>query len=123
MDKKSFKGYLYLLPSIIIMICFTLYPLVRAIIMSFLGDYSIINGSYKSIGFANYKNLFADPDFYKSLRNTSIYVVCVVPVSIMLSLLIAVLINSCKKTKAFFQTVYFLPMIRVSLSWKVSILK
>ena len=37
MDKKSFKGYLYLLPSIIIMVCFTLYPLARAIIMSFLG--------------------------------------------------------------------------------------
>ena len=74
MDKKSFKGYLYLLPSIIIMVCFTLYPLVRAIVMSFLGDYNIINGNYSSVGFENYQKLFADPDFTKSLRNTSIYV-------------------------------------------------
>jgi multiple sugar transport system permease protein len=122
MDKKSFKGYLYLLPSIIIMICFTIYPLIRAFIMSFLGDYSIINGSYKSIGFDNYKALFSDPDFAMSLKNTSIYVICVVPASIFLSLIIAVLINSCKKTKALFQTIYFLPyvtsVIAIGIVWR-----
>ncbi len=95
MDKKSYKGYLYLLPSIFIMVAFTIYPLIRAVIMSFLGDYSIINNGYDSIGFENYKNLFADPDFAKSLKNTSIYVVCVVPASIFLSLIVAVLINNC----------------------------
>jgi multiple sugar transport system permease protein len=122
MDKKSFKGYLYLLPSILIMLCFTVYPLVRAIIMSFLGDYSIINNSYSSIGFENYKDLFADPDFAKSLRNTSIYVICVVPASIFLSLVIAVLINSCKRFKALFQTIYFLPyvtsVIAIGIVWR-----
>jgi multiple sugar transport system permease protein len=122
MDKKSFKGYLYLLPSIIIMLAFTIYPLARAIIMSFLGDYSIISHKYSSIGFENYKALFADPDFALSLRNTSIYVICVVPVSIILSLIIAVLINSCTKTKAFFQTVYFLPyvtsVIAIGIVWR-----
>jgi multiple sugar transport system permease protein len=122
MDKKNFKGYIYLLPSIIIMIAFTLYPLVRAIIMSFLGDYNIINDSFKSVGFDNYKALFSDPAFGKSLRNTAIYVVCVVPASIMLSLLFAVLINSCKKTKALFQTIYFLPyvtsVIAIGIVWR-----
>ena len=122
MDKKSFKGYLYLLPSIIIMICFTLYPLVRAIIMSFLGDYSIINDGYTSIGFENYQALFSDPDFGKSLMNTAIYVICVVPASIILSLLFAVLINSCKKLKALFQTIYFLPyvtsVIAIGIVWR-----
>ncbi|SFP52328.1 multiple sugar transport system permease protein [Butyrivibrio proteoclasticus] len=122
MDKKSFKGYLYLLPSIIIMICFTLYPLVRAIIMSFLGNYSIINDGYTSIGFENYQALFSDPDFGKSLLNTAIYVICVVPASIILSLLFAVLINSCKKLKALFQTIYFLPyvtsVIAIGIVWR-----
>ena len=122
MDKKSFKGYLYLLPSIIIMICFTLYPLVRAIIMSFLGNYSIINDGYTSIGFENYQALFSDPDFGKSLMNTAIYVICVVPASIILSLLFAVLINSCKKLKALFQTIYFLPyvtsVIAIGIVWR-----
>ena len=122
MDKKSFKGYLYLLSSIIIMICFTLYPLVRAIIMSFLGNYSIINDGYTSIGFENYQALFSDPDFGKSLMNTAIYVICVVPASIILSLLFAVLINSCKKLKALFQTIYFLPyvtsVIAIGIVWR-----
>ena len=122
MDKKSFKGYLYLLPSIIIMVCFTLYPLVRAIVMSFLGNYSIINDSYSSIGFENYEALFSDPDFGKSLVNTAIYVICVVPASIILSLLFAVLINSCKKLKALFQTIYFLPyvtsVIAIGIVWR-----
>ena len=122
MDKKSFKGYLYLLPSIIIMLAFTIYPLIRAVIMSFLGDYSIISHGYTSIGFDNYKTLFADPDFALSLRNTTIYVICVVPASIILSLIIAVLINSCTKTKAFFQTVYFLPyvtsVIAIGIVWR-----
>ena len=122
MDKKSFKGYIYLLPSIIIMLAFTIYPLIRAIIMSFLGDYSIISHKYSSIGFENYKELFADPSFALSLRNTSIYVICVVPASIILSLIIAVLINNSSKTKAFFQTVYFLPyvtsVIAIGIVWR-----
>lgn len=90
--------------------------------MSFLGNYSIINGSYSSIGIENYKALFADPDFAMSLKNTTIYVICVVPASIFLSLIIAVLINSCKKTKALFQTIYFLPyvtsVIAIGIVWR-----
>ena len=122
MDKKSFKGYLYLLPSIIIMVCFTLYPLVRAIFMSFMGDFSIIDDTYTEIGFENYQVLFADPDFWQALKNTAIYVICVVPASIFLSLVIAVLINSCNKLKGFFQTVYFLPyvtsVIAIGIVWR-----
>ena len=122
MDKKSFKGYIYLLPSMFIMLAFTIYPLIRAFIMSFLGDYSIINGSYTSIGFENYKTLLTDKDFILSLRNTAIYVVCVVPASIFLSLVIAVLINNCTRFKAVFQTIYFLPyvtsVIAIGIVWR-----
>jgi multiple sugar transport system permease protein len=90
--------------------------------MSFLGNYSIINDGYTSIGFENYQALFSDPDFGKSLMNTAIYVICVVPASIILSLLFAVLINSCKKLKALFQTIYFLPyvtsVIAIGIVWR-----
>jgi multiple sugar transport system permease protein len=90
--------------------------------MSFLGNYNIIDETYSSIGFENYKKLFADPNFARSLRNTSIYVICVVPASIILSLIIAVLINNCKKLKGFFQTVYFLPyvtsVIAIGIVWR-----
>ena len=88
------KGYLYLAPSLIILLVFTIYPLIKAFMMSFCEDYSIINGSFKGVNLQNYQDLFADDVFLKALSNTSIYVVFVVPVSILLSLVIAVLIHN-----------------------------
>lgn len=121
MDKKSFKGYLYLLPAIIILICFTFYPLIRAFVMSFLEDYSLINNSYSGIGLENYKDLFTDKVFIKALKNTFIYVIFVVPFSIGFSLLIATLLNSKIKFLGLFQTLYFLPyvtsVIAIGIVW------
>ena len=105
------KGYLYLAPSLIILLVFTIYPLIKAFMMSFCEDYSIINGSFKGVNLQNYQDLFADDVFLKALSNTSIYVVFVVPVSILLSLVIAVLIHNAARGKAIFQTLYFLPYV------------
>lgn len=121
MEKKSFKGYLYLLPALIIMFVFTIYPLVKAIFMSFCEDYSIIYGTYDRIGLGNYVDLFADPVFIQALKNTSLYVLFVVPCSIAISLFIAVLLNSNIKFQGLFQTVYFLPyvtsVIAIGIVW------
>ena len=54
MEKKSMKGYLYLMPALIVILLFTIYPLIRAFIMSFMEDYNMINGTYSSVGFSNY---------------------------------------------------------------------
>lgn len=121
MEKKSIKGYLYLMPALIIILVFTGYPLVKAFLMSFCEDYNMISGTYTRIGFNNYTELFGDKVFIKALRNTSIYVVFVVPCSIAISLLIAVLLNSKIKCQALFQTIYFLPyvtsVIAIGLVW------
>ena len=121
MEKKSMKGYLYLMPALIIMMVFTIYPLAKAVIMSFYENYNIISGNYSSIGLDNYRELFADAVFLKALKNTSIYVVFVVPCSIALSLLIAVLLNSKIKCQGVFQTIYFLPyvtsVIAIGIVW------
>ena len=121
MEKKSMKGYLYLMPALIIILLFTAYPLIRAFLMSFYEDYNMISGEYSRIGLGNYKDLFGDKVFIKALRNTSIYVVFVVPCSIALSLLIAVLLNSNIKCQGLFQTIYFLPyvtsVIAIGLVW------
>ncbi len=115
------KGYLYLAPSLIILLVFTIYPLIKAFMMSFCEDYSIINGSSKGVNLQNYQDLFADDVFLKALSNTSIYVVFVVPVSILLSLVIAVLIHNAARGKAIFQTLYFLPyvtsVIAIGIVW------
>ncbi len=67
------------------------------------------------------QDLFADDVFLKALSNTSIYVVFVVPVSILLSLVIAVLIHNAARGKAIFQTLYFLPyvtsVIAIGIVW------
>ena len=111
MEKKSMKGYLYLMPALIVILLFTIYPLIRAFIMSFMEDYNMINGTYSSVGFSNYVSIFKDKYFIKALTNTGIYVAFVVPCSIALSLLIAVLLNSKIKFQGFFQTLYFLPYV------------
>lgn len=121
MEKKSFKGYLYLLPALIIMFVFTIYPLIKAVYMSFCEDYSIVYGTFDRIGLGNYQELFTDKVFIKALKNTSIYVVFVVPCSIALSLFIAVLLNSKIKFQGVFQTIYFLPyvtsVIAIGIVW------
>ena len=70
--------------------------------MSFQEGYSIIDGSFDGINLANYIELFSDDVFVKALTNTSIYVVFVVPVSIILSLVLAVLINDTVRAKPVF---------------------
>lgn len=121
MNKKSFKGYLYILPACLIVIIFTLYPLIKAFLMSFYEDYNIISGEVTKIGLDNYRYILEDKVFRKALTNTSIYVAFVVPISIVLSLFIAVLLNSKIKFRGFFQTMYFLPyvtsVIAIGIVW------
>ena len=118
---QRWKAYLYLAPSIIIMLVFTAYPLIKAFYMSFCEDYSIINGSFKAVNLVNYQDLFADKVFVKALTNTGMYVLFVVPISIMISLVIAVLINNAARAKGLFQTLYFLPyvtsVIAIGIVW------
>lgn len=125
MNKKNNpKGYLYILPALIILLVFTAYPLVRTIIISFMEKYNpwSSDAKFTGWGFGNYTYIFGNKSFIKALKNTMLYVVFVVPISIAISLLIAVLINNCTKGKGFFQTMYFLPYvtstIAIGLVWK-----
>lgn len=119
--RKSYKAYLYLLPALLIIAIFTVYPLIKAFCMSFMENYNIIDASYKGIGLANYRKLILDPNFLRALKNTSIYVVFVVPFSVLISLVIAVLLNTKIKFKKTFQALYFLPyvtsVIAIGIVW------
>ena len=121
MEKKSMKGWLYLLPALIIITVFTLYPLIRAFSMSIMLDYDMIHNTFTGYGLENYQKVLSDKTFHKALTNTTIYAVVVVPCSIILSLLIAAMINGTKKTKGLFQTIYFLPyvtsVIAIGIVW------
>ena len=120
MIKKPFyeriKPLLYLLPFIISVTIFTLYPIVNVIRMSFLEGYKYLTGDYTGIGFGNYKKVFADPYFRQALSNTFKYVLLVVPISTVIAVVLANLLNQKIKFQSFFQTAYFLPMVTSSLA-------
>ena len=121
MEKKSMKGWLYLLPALGIITVFTLYPLVKAFSMSIMLNYDMVHNTFTGYGFDAYQKVLTDKTFHKALLNTTIYSIVVVPCSIILSLLIAAMINGTKKTKGLFQTIYFLPyvtsVIAIGIVW------
>lgn len=89
--------------------------------MSFYTDYNFFQNIVNAYGFDNFVKIFNDPNFYLAVRNTFIFVIGVVPVSIVLSLAIALLLNQIKWLSSFFRTVYFLPFVTstvaISLVW------
>ncbi len=119
---ERIKPLLYLLPFIISVTLFTLYPIVNVIRMSFLEGYKYLTGDYTGVGFGNYEKVVSDPYFRQAISNTFKYVLIVVPVSTVISVILANVLNQKIKFQSFFQTAYFLPMVTsslaVGLSWR-----
>ena len=116
------EPYLYLLPFFLGVAIFTLYPVVNVVLMSFQEDYSMLTRTYSGWGFGNYIKTLNDPNFWQAIGNTLHYVLLVVPISLVLSLIIANLLNQKLKGSAFFQSIFFMPMVTsvtaVGLAWK-----
>lgn len=123
MKKKKFDfgPYLYILPALIIIFVFRLVPILLSFVVSFF-DWSIV-GVGKFIGLSNYAKLIYDGEFWQSLLNTFYLVIFVVPISLILSLIFATLLNNIKKIKSFFRSIYFIPtvtsMVAISIVWKL----
>lgn len=113
---------LYLAPFLVGIIIFTLYPFLNVILISFKEGYKLLTGEFSAIGLQNYAQVIKDPNFLNGLKNTGMYVLFVVPISTVISLLFATLLNSVKRFQAFFQTAYFLPLVTsvmaIGLVWK-----
>ena len=120
MRKRPFseriKPLLYLLPFIISVTVFTIYPIVNVIRMSFLENYKHLTGAFDSVGLGNYQKVVSDPLFRQGLSNTVKYVLCVVPISTAIAVVLATLLNQRVRFQGFFQTAYFLPMVTSSLA-------
>ncbi|MBU3203710.1 carbohydrate ABC transporter permease [Clostridium algidicarnis] len=119
--KKS-KGFLYILPSLLILITFQMYPVIKVLIMSFYTKFDYIKDIVYERGFDNYLYVLTDGDFYIALRNTFTYVAITVPLSIGLAIFIATLLNQNLKLKNFFRSAYFLPFVTstvaISVGWR-----
>jgi putative chitobiose transport system permease protein len=96
------------------------YPALRVLFMSFT-DYNMINPA-QSVGWANYKRLWADPLFWSALANSALYLLVVVPVLVLVPALLAILVNRALPGLAWFRAALYLPVVTSlvisALVWK-----
>ncbi len=116
MEKNNYKAWLYLLPAIIFLGVFLVYPLFDVFVYSLEEGYSSITKTHFGIGGYNYSYVLHDPYFLQAVKNTFILVIITVPLSTLLSLLISVGLSSIEKLRNMFQTIYFLPYVTNTLA-------
>lgn len=116
-SKNNWKAWLYLAPTIILLSVFTFYPIINTFVVSFTADYDYVLGSKGGFTFQNYievlspNGIFFDDVIKTALPNTLLLTFVTVPVSIILSLAIAIGLNSIKALKKIFQTIFFMPYV------------
>ncbi|MBQ8591003.1 MAG: sugar ABC transporter permease, partial [Firmicutes bacterium] len=116
MEKQSKKGWIYLLPAMLFLGAFMVYPLIDVFIYSFEEGYNSASQTFFGVGLYNYSYVLRDPYFLQALKNTFILVMFTVPISTGIALLISVGLNSIQKLKELYQTVFFLPYVTNTLA-------
>ncbi len=110
------RGWLFLLPSLLFLAAFFIYPMVDVLVYSFEEQFNFASQTYTGVGFYNFNYVLHDPYFVQALKNTFILVIITVPVSTCIAILIARCISSIKKLREFYQTIYFLPYVTNTLA-------
>ena len=116
MEKKNLKAWLYLLPALLFLGVFMVYPLIDVFVYSFEEGYNSASQTFFGVGTYNYLYVLHDPYFLQALKNTLLLVAITVPLSTGLALLISVGLSSIPKLKSLYQTVYFLPYVTNTLA-------
>lgn len=114
--KKNLKAWLYLLPAILFLGAFLVYPLIDVFIYSFEEGFNFASQTYLGVGGYNYSYVLHDPYFLQAVQNTFILVIITVPVSTGLALLISLGLSSIKPLRNLYQTIYFLPYVTNTLA-------
>jgi len=116
----KWKAWIYLLPAIVLLLIFTVWPIINTVRVAFLNNYNSlgnVGGEVFEFGFDNFSAIINSGDNFKTaLKNTLLLTVITVPLSTMLALLIAVCLNAIKPLKKFLQTIFFLPYVTNSLA-------
>lgn len=118
-SKQHWKAWLYLSPAIILLLIFTVWPIINTLRMAFLENYNMmgeIGGATYQFGLGNFLKVIQYKGFLTCLKNTMLLCVITVPVSTLLALLVAVCLNSIKPLNRFLQTIYFLPYVTNSIA-------
>ena len=118
-NKQQWKAWLYLSPAIVLLLVFTLWPIVNTVRMAFLENYKSLEaagGATFTFGVGNFIKVMEYKKFLTCLKNTVLLCVLTVPLSTILALLIAVALNSIKPLQRFLQTIFFLPYVTNSIA-------
>ncbi len=116
MKKSNGKAWLYLLPALVFLGIFMVYPLVDVVVYSLEEGYNSASQTFWGVGVYNFSYVLHDPYFLQAIKNTLILVIITVPVSTGLALLISLGLNSIKPLRQLYQTVYFLPYVTNTLA-------
>jgi multiple sugar transport system permease protein len=116
MRRNSWKAWLYLLPAILFLGIFMVYPLIDVVVYSFEEGYNFASQTYRGVGTYNFSYVLHDPFFLQAVKNTFILVIITVPLSTGIALLISLALSSIKPLKELFQTVFFLPYVTNTLA-------
>ena len=118
-SKRQWKAWLYLSPAIVLLLVFTVWPIINTVRISLLEGYNglaEVGGASFKFGIGNFREVVDMPNFLQSLKNTMLLCFLTVPISTMLALLIAVALNSIKPLQKVLQTIFFLPYVTNSIA-------
>ena len=116
MNRNSHKAWLYLLPSLVLLGAFLVYPLIDVLIYSVEEGFNFASQTYLGVGLYNYSYVLHDPYFLQAVENTFVLVIITVPISTGLALLISAGLSSINPLRKLYQTVYFLPYVTNTLA-------
>ncbi len=118
--REAIDAYVFMSPAILGLLLFTVGPMVASLFLSFT-QYDML-GSAQWIGLQNYRDLFSDPLFWKSLRVSAIYSLVSVPAQLVLALMVAVLLNQKMRGVYIFRSIFYLPTVisgvAVAMLWR-----
>lgn len=107
------KAWLFLFPSLAVILLFSIYPLFRSFFMSFQTG-TLIRQEFG--GLENYQKVLTDPLFFRALKNTALFAFGTVPIALIISLAIAWIIFEKVKHKSFFETIFFMPYVTSTIA-------
>ena len=116
MEQRNGKAWLYLLPAILFLGLFMVYPLIDVFVYSAEEGYNSASQTYFGVGLYNFSYVLHDAYFLQAVKNTFILVIITVPVSTALALLISLGLSSIKPLRNLYQTIYFLPYVTNTLA-------
>lgn len=128
-NKQQWKAWLYLAPAIILLLIFTVWPIINTVRLAFFEGYDTAielgwfrKGQYRgqpypfTVGLGNFFTVIQNKEFATILKNTLLLCVLTVPLSTLIALVIAVSLNSIKFLNRTLQTIYFLPYVTNSIA-------